>query len=262
MELITIILSSLLAIISPVGILVDHAAEDAIRSQLYDVEELRVRVDNAPNFRFLQGKVERVRIAGRGLYPIPDLRVAVLDVETDPIEVDLGRLQQGRLALDAPLQAAAHLVLDEADLNAFLQSPSAAEFFDDLSFDFSSPVQARDAERYRLSNPSIDLLESNRIRLQANLEDEVLAENLAVVAEAEFGVIDGFQPQIINPQILIGGESAPPQLVERLTEGFFEQLSLKILEESGILARVLELEVDAEVLELAFFVRVEPSYTF
>ena len=262
MELITIILSSLLAIVSPVGLLVDQAAENAIRSQLYDVEELQVRVDNAPNFRLLQGKVQRVRIAGRGVYPIPELRIAVLDVETDPINVDVGSLQQGDITLDDPLQAALHLVLDEADLNVFLQSPALAAFFEDLSFDFSSPVQARDAERYRLSNPKIDLLEGNRIRLEAKLGDQVLSENLDIVAEAEFGVIDGRQARIINPQIMIGGESAPPQLVERLTEGIFEQLSLTILEKSGISARVLEFEVSAEALELAFFVKVEPSYPF
>ena len=262
MELITILLSSLLAIVSPVGLLVDHAAENAIRSQLYDVEELQVRVDNAPNFRLLQGKVERVRIAGRGLYPIPELRVALLDVETDPIDVDLGALQQGKITLDDPLQAAIHVMLDEADLNQFLKSPAVAEFIDDLSFDFSSPVQARDAKRYRLSNPTLDLLGSNRIRLQANLEDQVLAENLDIVAEAEFGVLDGRQAQIINPQLSIGGESAPPQLVEKLAEGFFQQFSLSLLEESGITARVLEFGVSAEALNLAFFVRVEPSYTF
>ena len=262
MELITIILSSLLAIVSPVGFLVDQAAENAIRSQLYEVEELQVRVDNAPNFRLLQGKVERVRIAGRGLYPIPELRVAVLDIESDPIDVDLGSLRRGKINLNDPLQAAIHVVLNETDLNQFLKSATAADFFDDLSFDFSSPVQARDAKRYRLSNPTIDLLESNRIRLKANLEDQVLSENLDIVAEAGFGVVDGRQAQIINPQILIGGEATPPQLVEKLAEGFFQQFSLSILEESGITARVLEFGVNTEVLELAFFVKVEPSYPF
>ncbi|MCG8368597.1 MAG: DUF2993 domain-containing protein [Pseudanabaenales cyanobacterium] len=261
MELITIILSSLLAIVSPVGIFVDQAAENAIRSQLYDVEELRVRVDNAPNFRLLQGKVDQVRIAGRGLYPRPELRVALLDIETDPIDVDVGDLQQGEITLDQPLQAAVHIVLDEADLNVFLQSPTLAEFFEDLSFDFSSPIKARNAKRYRLSNPNIDLLESNRIRLQANLEDQVLTENLTLVLEAGFVVIDGRQLQIINPQILIGGEAAPSQLVVKLTEGLFEQLSLRRLEESGIVARVLEFGIDGQEIKLAFFVRVEPSST-
>ncbi|MDJ0705459.1 MAG: DUF2993 domain-containing protein [Leptolyngbyaceae cyanobacterium MO_188.B28] len=261
MELITILLSSLLAIVSPVGFLVDQAAADAIRGQLYDAEELQVRVDNAPNFQLLRGKVDKVRIAGRGLYPRPQMRVAVLDIETDSISLDLGDLQQGDITLKDPLQAAVHIVLDEADLNGFLQSSAVTDFIEDQSFEYSNPVQERDASRYVISNPAIDLLEGDRIRLQADLEDQVLDEDLAVVLESGFAVIEGRQLQLITPQVMIGGETAPSQLVEKLTKGFLETFTLNRLESSGLTARVLEFGVDGEKLNLAFFVRVEPSST-
>jgi len=55
----TIILSGLLGLVSPVGSVIDRTAENAIRSRFEKVEQLQVRVDNAPSYQLLQGKVQR-----------------------------------------------------------------------------------------------------------------------------------------------------------------------------------------------------------
>lgn len=65
MEFFTILLSGLLGLVSPAGLVIDRTAESFIRSR-FEVEQLQVRVDNAPSHQLLQGKVERVLIAGRG----------------------------------------------------------------------------------------------------------------------------------------------------------------------------------------------------
>lgn len=65
MEFLTILLSALLGIVSPAGFVLDRVAETAIRNQLDSAEELSVRIDNTPSYRALQGRVDRVRIAGR-----------------------------------------------------------------------------------------------------------------------------------------------------------------------------------------------------
>jgi hypothetical protein len=64
MEFFTLLVSGALGLVTPVGLVVDQAAVGAIRSQLAQVEQLQVRVDNAPTHQLLQGKVERVRVAG------------------------------------------------------------------------------------------------------------------------------------------------------------------------------------------------------
>src|SRR4028118_813800 len=94
MEFFTILLSGLLAVLSPVNLVADKVTEGAIRARFNKVEQLKVRIDNAPNYQLIQGKVERVRIAGRGLWLTPDIRIGALEVETDPINVDLQSLRQ------------------------------------------------------------------------------------------------------------------------------------------------------------------------
>ena len=95
MEFFTILLSGLLAIVAPIGVVTDKIIANNLRSRLNKVEQLQVRVDNAPSYQLVQGKVERVRIAGRGLWLTPDIRIGALEIETDPLNVDLQRLRQG-----------------------------------------------------------------------------------------------------------------------------------------------------------------------
>jgi hypothetical protein len=64
MELITVLLSSFLSVLSFGGIVADQAAASAIRSRFSKVENVQVRIDNAPNLQIINGKADRVRVAG------------------------------------------------------------------------------------------------------------------------------------------------------------------------------------------------------
>ncbi len=132
MEFLTILLSGLLALVSPVGLIVDRVAENAIRSQFKKVDQLQVRVDNAPSYQLLQGKVERVQIAARGLQLQKDIRIAALDVETDSINLEPRSLGQ-KLKLNQPIQAGVRLVLSQTDINQALKSPALTAKLRNLS---------------------------------------------------------------------------------------------------------------------------------
>ncbi|MEO1126628.1 MAG: DUF2993 domain-containing protein, partial [Cyanobacteria bacterium J06639_16] len=171
MELISILLTSVLALISPVGIVVDQLAVNAIRNQLIAADELAVRVDNAPSFQLIEGKVDHIRIAGRGLVPLEDLRIARVEIETDTVDLDLARLRQGEVLLDAPFQAAVNVELTEQDLNQFLASPTVTTRLSDLRFNLLPGSREAETLRYRLNNPELDFLDNNRLRLQVDLQD-------------------------------------------------------------------------------------------
>ncbi len=47
-----------------------------------------IRVDNTPNYQALQGKIARVRISARGIYPRADVRIEKIELETGIICVD------------------------------------------------------------------------------------------------------------------------------------------------------------------------------
>ena len=261
MEIITAVLSGLLLLISPVGFVVDQVAEDAIRSRLLSVESLDVRVDNGPSFQLLQGRVDRVRIAGHGIVPMPGLRVETAELETDPIDLAFNALRQGEVVLDAPLQGALHLVLTEADVNNFLRSPMVAQQLDDLKIGSLNRAQSRERSRYKVNNPSIDFLGGDRLRISADLEDLVEDVTLQVEAEAGLSISEGDRLTLVGPVLTVDGQPTPGALVKRLLGNINDRLSLQQLENRGLTARVINLAVQPEGLDLALWVRVDPSVT-
>ena len=78
MEILTIVLSGLLSLVSSGGIFLDYVAANQIRSQIISLEEQAIRIDNSPNYQIARGKLQKVRIATRGLRIKPDLRIAFL----------------------------------------------------------------------------------------------------------------------------------------------------------------------------------------
>lgn len=258
MELVTILLSTLLSILTPVGFVADEVAETTIRNQLEGAEELLVRIDNTPSYQILQGRVDRVRIAGRGLYPLEGLRIAVLELETDPIVIspDLSRLE-----LKQPLQAAVKLVLTEADISQALQSELVSDSLTDLNLDFAGEdeeIEDAAAESYDVVNPQFEFLAADRFRFQATLQGQRTGEQTLVVAESGLNVTDGQQLHLVEPVVSLGDQSIEPRFLNLLVENVSQQ-ALNQLEDSGVTARVLQLEITDDRLMLASFVRVEPE---
>jgi len=258
MEWITIILSTLFTLLSPVGLVADQVAEGLIRDRVYQADLIDVRIDNTPNFRLVGGRVDRVRFAGRGIYPVPEIRIDTLDVETDPIDIDLPALQAGDFALDEPIQAATHIVLTTEDLNTFLRSPRVQTLLNTLEFNLPGAPE-REKNRYGLSNPQITFLPSNRVRITVDLEDRVQQERVEALVETGLQVTDGHQIVLLEPTIVIDDQAVPRQLIEAFTAGIASELSLKQFEDLAVVARVLQFELQPEALDLVVYVRVDPS---
>ncbi len=259
MEFLTILLSGLLALVSPAGLVIDKVVANNLRSRLNKVEQLQVRVDNAPSYQIVQGKVERVRIAGRGLWLTPDIRIGALELETDPLNVDIQRLRQGgqksaRESLRQPVQAAVRLVLTQDDLNKALQSPAVKARLRVLG----SRLLGGSPERYEVLNPRLDFLGDNRIRFQVELLQKE-AEPLKLQVESGLNFAAGRSLTLVEPVVTVNGQSLSPLLVAGFTEGVSRRFDLRSLEEAGITARVLQLKVDTRELELAAFARVNAS---
>ena len=93
MELFAGLLTSVLGLAGAPGIAIDRIATDFLRGQIVRADVLEVRVDNAPNYQILLGNVDRIRVAGRGVYILDFLRIDEIDLETDPISIDPAVLQ-------------------------------------------------------------------------------------------------------------------------------------------------------------------------
>ncbi|MGG6240227.1 LmeA family phospholipid-binding protein [Nodosilinea sp. AN01ver1] len=261
MELITIILSTLLGVVATGGVVVDTLAEAALRDQLAEAETLEVRIDNVPNYQLAGGRIDHTRIAARGVETrqLPGLRIDSIDLETDPVDVDLGRLRQGELVLDEPAQAALRLRLKDDDLNAFLQSALVQGWLDTLQFNLPGAAGDREQNRYGLANPSLEFLEGDRFRVLVDLQDRVTQENIPIVIDLGLTVLNGHRFALVDPTITVDGEDTPPQLLESFVQGAQERLTLRRLEALGVVARVINFKVRDNELDVAIFARIEPS---
>ncbi|MFB2934838.1 DUF2993 domain-containing protein [Aerosakkonemataceae cyanobacterium BLCC-F154] len=271
MLFLVIFLSTLLGVLESVGVFVDRFAENAIRQRFEKVEQLQVRIDNAPNYQLVGGKVQRVRVAGRGLWLTKEARIAVLELDTDPLNVDLQGIRGGKVpplaALRQPAKAAFRLVLTEKDVNNLLQSPKISQQLQQLSSRFLGSAGGQQIESYEIINPRIEFLAENRLRFQVELrqkegtgtEQPNTDQKLAVIAESGLRIVNGHQLELISPKVSINENTIPEFLIGALAQNFIDELDLKKLQDSGITARILNLELNQEQLEIAAFVQVEPK---
>lgn len=273
MEVITGLLSALIGILSPAGTLTEAALEAALNEQIHRAEVLAVRVDNRPAHNVLSGQLDGVRIAGRGVYPIPALRVALIDVETDAIDVDAGQLLGGEVSLQRPLQLVARVVVDVEDVNQALRSPAVAAVLRDIGIGaMGSAVAGTSTQNADLVDPQLAVVE-NTIRLQGTLREQASplasgpssdasarpVNELDIAAEFSLDLENGYQISINNPSLVANGVEFPVELLLPVIQGLNQQLDLRTFERQGITARLLKLEATPDTLEAIAFVRVEPS---
>ncbi|MCX7596066.1 MAG: DUF2993 domain-containing protein [Fischerella sp.] len=258
MEFLTILISGLLGLVVPVGLVIDQTAENAIRSQFAGVGQLQVRVDNVPSHQLLQGKVEKVQIAGRSLrLKQQDLRIAVLELETDEIEFDPSSIRQNWPKLKQPLQAGVRLVLTEQDINKLLRSP---EFLNGLrKFNQGDSSKSLSSVAANLVNPKVEFLANNRFFFQVELHNQEREKPVLVQVNAGLGIVGGRQVQLIDPVVSIDGVEFPPDFLNFVLSDVNQQLDLRNLEGDGLQMRILKLDMKPGKLEIAAFLRLEPS---
>jgi len=257
MEILAAVLSGLLGVAGAPGIIIDRVIADFLRSQLVSADQLEVRVDNTPNYQLLDGKIDRVRVAGRGLYVSSfRLRVDTVDLETDPISIEPSSLQSGKLNLREPAQAAVRVVLRSEDLNQALRSPTLLPLFRGIKINLT-PNDPSKTEEFNIANPEITFLNGNRLRLNATLQPVATTKpGLNIAIESSLNVVDGTRIEL-SPKINLQGVSVPEQITNPLAQSLNKLLDIRQLEASGITARVLQLKVTDSQLQLIGFVRME-----
>lgn len=264
-----ILWSGLLGVTTAAGWVVDTVAEREIKQQVYAVEELQIRVDNIPSHQLVQGRVERVRIAARGLYPMPGMRIDTFELEIDSIAVDLVNLRGDEREspkqilekrLRRPLLVGMRLVFSQEDINQVLSSAEFVNYLETLTLSlFNSATLRRAAERYELVNPRVEFLGNNRVRWETWLTERGYRDRLKLTVETGIEISRGSQGvRLVAPEVRVNDRLAPGQFVKGLIAAS-DRLNLGRLEEDGILSRVLQLKLDGERIEIALFARVAPS---
>ena len=279
MEILAIVLSGLLSLASSGGIILDDLAKRQISSQIISVEQQAVRIDNSPNYQAIQGKIEQVRIASRGVKIEPGLRIAVLDLETDAIilksQPNFSSIDELRKSLAKPASGAVKLIITEADLNRALQSPKILVRLEKIlnqsllrrAGSTNIPYQLSDLRvelhstnrwklRFKLSRPRPSVsIEPNGISRTSTVKNR--SRELDFALELTVEVKDGKTLRLIDPQGTVNNRPMSPRLLDGFAVGISDRYDLNSLESDGILARILQLEINQDRLELVGFIRVE-----
>lgn len=262
MEIFAAVLTGLLGVAGAPGAVIDRLITDALRGQLVRADRLEVRLDNTPNYQLLQGKIDRVRLAGRGIYLSPFYRIDTLDLETDPISINPNFLQSGQITLIEPVQAAVRVILKAEDINQALRSPAISQSFKGIKISLSP--NAANAEEFDLIDPEVMFLGGNRLRLNATLqpvketEKKDKSPGLKIEIESRIGVIDSTRLELTSSTINLQGVTVPEQITSTLAQGINKLLDFRQLEASGVFARILKLEVTDSQMQLIGFARMEP----
>ncbi len=262
MELITVLLSSFLSVLSFGGIVADQAAAGAIRSRFNKIENIQVRIDNAPNFQIISGKADRVRVAAKGLWLTPDVRIDGFELETDAIEVDPQKLEQlSQLKLEAlpkPLQAGIKFRVDEQDINKSLKSAAVLNQIQQVVSSSIAAFGGSVGTLYKVENPQVRFLPNNRVGIKFTLLDASNpAEKLDLDIESGVKIIGGRRIQLVDPQGTVNTFPLPSFVLASVVSSVNERADLSILERSGLTARVLDVKVANKKLEVATFVRFQ-----
>lgn len=248
MEPISVILASLFSLISPVGIVGDRLADQAIRQQLAKVESLQVRVDNVPTYQILSGKIDKVWFAGRGLFLTPEFRVDTLELETDPIH--LAGLQA---KLAAPLQGAFRLKLTETDINRALASPQVTDRLKNIGTGSAT-------RKYQILSPQIHFLPDQRIEIKAKLIEAGYPDKLDILVQAQLTSKAGKIIQLDKPTFFLNQKPISPIVLKQLFPSGLPGYDLTQLEAQNITARILNLDLQPNgELQMVGFLQVRPA---
>jgi hypothetical protein len=255
MNFLTSLLSILISLISPIGLASDKLAEQQIRKRLHQVEAIEVRIDNAPTYQIVNGKINKVRIAGKGISPIANLRIDTLEIETDPIS-----LKGLKAKLEKPLQAGIKIVLTEQDINQALSSPAVLKRIRNIGIQaLGSNSAANQVAKYDFLNPKVEFLGNRHLLVQVDLKEQGYPDLLKIKIDTQIEIQQGRYIQLTDTKITANNQALYAPLARRIVAGINQELDLNRLEKSGITARVLDWSFRNKQANLVTFVQLRPK---
>lgn len=127
-------------------------AELGISNQLDEVESLDVAIRTNPG-KALQGEVDSVEIAGKGMVMQQDLRIETLEVNTDTVSINPFSALFGNIELTQPTTATAKIELTEADINRAFRSTFIQEKLQGLEMEVDGKPTVVDVTRAEVQLP-------------------------------------------------------------------------------------------------------------
>lgn len=153
-------------------------------------------------------------------------------------------------------------MLTQQDINKLIQSPQFMARLQKLKMNTGNSSKTEYNSVYTFVNPNVKFLANNRFSFQVELQEKGLKKPLLIRVESGLSIVGGRNIQLVNPIVAANGQEVPPQLVNAVVNNFNKRLDLGNLEGDGLQVRILKLNMRPEELEIAAFLRAEPSSRF
>lgn len=256
MEIFTTILTIIISLLSPIGLFVNNSLTKVIEKQSENIEAVEVRINAIPTHKLSQGKADSIQISLKQWQPIENISIELLELETDAIDLNLSKLRnlrnmernQWRKILNAPLTLAGRIIFTEDDLNKIILSSQAKSIMAQLAEESNVEIQEL----------NFDLESNNRIRINSQAKLPIRGDELLNIS-LEFGleVIKGHTLKIIDVEGTLNNRRLSSQLLQGFADNINTQLTLLNLQEYGIIARLIKLNIEDNQLEIAGFIHLD-----
>lgn len=216
-------------------------AEVGITSQLDEVEELNIDIRTDP-IKAIQGEVDSVAIAGKGMVIQQDLRMEKIEVKTDTVSIDPLSVVFGNIELTQPTNADARILLKATDLNRALSSDYLRPKLKNLKIEVQGQPTTIHIQQIELSLPG-----EGRLSMCA----EFLVQETGELKQCSAIVVPQLKKneQQISLEILsFEGQGVTHELANALIEQLTKLLDLKNFEIPGMTLRLKEFDVQKDQL--------------
>lgn len=266
MELLTILLSGLLTAGAPTGLIVEEITDKQFSQRLESAETFEVRIDNLPAHKIIDGEIDKIRIASRGVEIVEGFRLEALEIETDPLNIDLQRLRQRQFDSETfrePVQAGLRFVLTETDLNDLLRSPRVRRALQPLVNRLLTIPGSPKPPQYQLNVATIDFVGENRFEFrgdisQVNPQTGKLEESKLTLSYT-LQLASGSEIQWVRGAGTIDDRPLPAPAIQGFSDGVGSRLNLQRFDERGLVARFFALDINETALETAMFLQFTPQ---
>jgi hypothetical protein len=93
--------------------------------------------------------------------------------------------------------------------------------------------------------------------LQAEIQDQRDNDRLTVRLESELRVVQGSKINLVNPKLWLNDEEAPANISRVFAKFVNQKLDLTSFDSQGLQARVIQLNMNSEQIEIVSFLRID-----
>lgn len=258
MEIFVIFTTIIISLFSPVGFILNNSLTNIVRHTSEEVGDVKLRINSIPTHQLIKGEADSIQISLKQWQPQPNIRVELLELETDSVRLNLPEIRQIRAdnwqkSLKAPLNMGYRVILTENDLNKLLKSPQAESII--AKFGGNSQDSS-----FQIIDLALNLLPNNRIAIDTELKLPTRGEELLNVnLELSLELIKGHTLKISDIQGTLNNRRLSSKLLQGFADNINTQLNLRNLEKSGITMRLLQLNIHEDNLEIAGFLHLQPK---